>query len=385
MNGDRSCVGTQWFDMRTEPARPHRTRPAAVVTPLHRPLRNVCGTALAVTVVALMLGGPPRTSASGSQATDAGRSAAPTLMNHIDGARIRTPELTYSGEGVDVDRDGDQDLFISNHTHGGSLWRNLGGGRFTADGEGCLAPPEPTQPAHRPAPLHLGGCRQQRSPRRVLHHRSYRREHVKRARGNELWIQQRHDGQLAERSARWRVGDVCGRGRVAEFVNANGDEFPDLVTSNARPRTHVDDECDTSPTLPNEKSKLFMNVRRQDVPLRAAEAPLGSGHGASCIVTLDYDSDGWQDLYLCRQSDERPLLFKNQQGHGYVDVTAQHQLAGRVSDAAVIDLDLDNDLGPGHCLGPGLPVSAQRGRGLLGTGRHRCCSYRWRRVGGGRG
>jgi hypothetical protein len=65
--------------------------------------------------------------------------------------------------------------------------------------------------------------------------------------------------------------------------------------------------------------------------------------GASCIVTLDYDNDGWQDLYLCRQSDERPLLFKNQQGHGYLDVTAQHQLAGRVSDAAVIDLDLDND------------------------------------------
>jgi hypothetical protein len=87
---------------------------------------------------------------------------------------------------------------------------------------------------------------------------------VKRGRGNELWIQQRDDGHLAERSTRWHVGDVCGRGRVAEFVNANGDEFPDLVTSNARPRTDDHDECDTSPTLPNEKSKLFINVLGKD-------------------------------------------------------------------------------------------------------------------------
>jgi hypothetical protein len=115
------------------------------------------------------------------------------------------------------------------------------------------------------------------------------------------------------------------------------------VTSNARPRTDDHDECDTSPTLPNEKSKLFINVLGKDFHYAPLKLPLEAGMGASCIVTLDFDNDGWQDLYLCRQSDERPLLFKNQQGDGYLDVTAQHQLAGRVSDAAVIDLDLDND------------------------------------------
>src|SRR5262245_2043358 len=76
-------------------------------------------------VSAMTLGALPATSALESPGVHhAKRVVVPVLRNHVREAGLRTPDLTYSGQGVDVDRDGDQDLFISNHTRGGSLWRN---------------------------------------------------------------------------------------------------------------------------------------------------------------------------------------------------------------------------------------------------------------------
>ena len=179
-------------------------------------------------------------------------------MNHIDGARIRTPELTYSGKGIDVDRDGDQDLFISNHTRGGSLWRNNGRGRFTQTA--TYAWPR-LQRQHKLIDRHYCAWADVDRNGRIDAYCTTGRtiaNYVKRGRGNELWLQDRN-GHFVDRAhcgTSLTCADVVGSPR---FVNANGDAFPDLVLANAVPRA-VEDPCDTSPTLPNEKSKLWINV-----------------------------------------------------------------------------------------------------------------------------
>ena len=76
-------------------------------------------TMIAGALGALMIGTLAGTAASGVDVAHRGVHAAapvlaPVLRNYVAQAGIRTPDLTYSGKGVDVDRDGDEDLFISN-------------------------------------------------------------------------------------------------------------------------------------------------------------------------------------------------------------------------------------------------------------------------------
>ncbi len=298
---------------------------------------------MAGTVVVLMCGTLLGPSASHVDASTQGRhAAAPVLRNYIAYAGVRTPDLTYSGKGLDVDRDGDEDLFISNHTRGGSLWRNTGQGRFTQTA--TYAWPRLNK-EHKLIDRHnCAWADVDRNGRLDAYCSTGRtiQNYVKLGRGNELWIQHL-DGTFVNRAAFWHVTDVCGRGRAVRFVNANGDQYPDLVLANARPRA-VQDPCDTSPTLPNEKSKLWINEGGRSFHYAPAKLPLEAGMGDRCIVPVDYNMDGWQDLYLCQQSDETPLLFENRQGQAYVNVTAHHQLTGTVNDAAVADLDGDGDL-----------------------------------------
>jgi hypothetical protein len=315
---------------------------------------------MSLAVVATLAGSPPAV-ASFTQAARAAPSAAtagtmrgashhgthaltPVLRNYIGYSRIRTPDLTYSGKGIDVDRDGDQDLFISNHTRGGSLWRNNGRGRFTQTA--TYAWPRLNDHGKLIDRHYCAWADVDQNGRLDAYCTTGRtmQNYVKIGRGNELWMQHL-DGRFVERAAFWHVTDVCGRGRIARFVDANGDKYPDLVLANATPRD-VADPCDTDPRLPNERSKLWINVGGRSFHYAPAKLPLEAGMGDQCIVQLDFNMDGWQDLYLCQNADEPPLLFENRQGRGYVDVTARHRLAGRVVDAA------------------GLPVSAQRRRCL---------------------
>jgi hypothetical protein len=125
-------------------------------------------------------------------------------------------------------------------------------------------------------------------------------------------------------------------------VDANGDTFPDLFLGNA-PQRAMPDPCDHDPKLPSEISKLYLNIEGRRFRHVPGWLVAHGGLGAACIVPLDFNGDGWQDLYLCHDRHEPPALFQNQRGHGYIDVTARHSLSHQVAEAAVTDLDRDGD------------------------------------------
>ena len=289
----------------------------------------------------------PATSASpvvrhGAGSRETGTERRAVLDNVVREAGIRTPDFTYSGEGIDVDKDGDEDIFISNHTRGARLWRNNGGGRFTRIAR--YAWPDHNADDKLIDRHHCAWADVDRNGMLDAYCTTGRTNanYVKRHRGNELWLQSR-DGRFTQVGAAWHVTDICGRGRSAAFVDANGDRFPDLFVANSYPRKDSGDECNRSRHLPNEKSKLFINLGGDKFRYASQLLKVGFGLGEECIEPLDFDGDGWQDLYLCRKHGEPPALFRNRGGHGYVNVSSEHALSGAASDAAVVDLDRDKD------------------------------------------
>jgi FG-GAP-like repeat len=267
---------------------------------------------------------------------------APRLDNLVRVAGIKTPDYSYSATGLDVDRDGDQDLFIGNHTRPSKLWRNDGRGHFTRIARDAW--PKRNSRGFLIDRHFCAWADVDRNGRSDAYCTTGRTEKnfVKHGRANELWLQRRRSGRFVEVARDWGVRDLCGRGRTAAFVRANRDKLPDLFVANAHPRP-VEDECNDNPKLPSEKSKLYINIDGRDLRHAPRWLRADPGLGAECVVKLDFNGDGWQDLYFCHERYEPPALFRNQRGLGYVDVTARHSLSQPVADAAVTDLDRDGD------------------------------------------
>lgn len=139
---------------------------------------------------------------------------------------------------------------------------------------------------------------------------------------------------------KWNAGDPCGRGRAVAFLDANGDRYPDLFVGNETPRK-VDDRCDRSTSLPNEASKLFINRRGHGFRYAPKFGHFGAGPGSRCAEVLDFNGDGWDDLFTCRRI-EAPQLYESMKGHGFRDVTPSHRFS-QITDADVVDLQGDGD------------------------------------------
>jgi hypothetical protein len=249
---------------------------------------------------------------------------------------------TYGAVPLDYNRDGRQDVWVGWHSDGAAMFRNNGQGRYarvarTTWPRGTRADGHIDRHDCAWADVDRNGlpdayCSTGRMLVNV----------VKRGKDNELWLQVRR-GDFREVGTAWGVGDRCGRGRDVEFLDVNGDRFPDLFLGNETPRDDPGDPCNAPGNhLPNEAGKVFINRHGNGFRYAPEVWHFGAGIGSRCAVALDYNRDGRDDLLACEDRNEPAHLYRNVRGH-FVDVTSRHHLGNLINDAMVADLDRDGD------------------------------------------
>ncbi|MBK8979377.1 MAG: VCBS repeat-containing protein [Planctomycetes bacterium] len=139
-----------------------------------------------------------------------------------------------------------------------------------------------------------------------------------------------------------------GRGRFASTPLAMPD-LPVRVTDLLAIDVDADSDPDLVVSVSNQPDRLFLNQGGGSfVDVTAAWMPATS-HDSRALAAGDFDGDGWQDVVVgigdSAGSDPRDRLLMNQQGAGFVDVTATHMpVDASVARAIrVADLDLDGD------------------------------------------
>ena len=266
--------------------------------------------------------------------------ATPDVVNVIGESGIRRHDFTYGASPVDVDRDGDQDVLVSNHLHPSKLWRNNGRGRFTRIAHDAWPRFNSEGKAIDRHACAWADVDRNGRPDAFCATGRTDSNFVKFGRDNELWLQRR-DGTFREVGTSWRIGDVCGRGRRGVFLDANGDRYPDLFLANFPPR-QVPDDCNRlADRLPNERSKLYINQSGERFRYTPARLRVNAGVGGPCALRLDFNRDGWDDLFTCRNGGT-PRLFRNR--HGRFALVNNPHLDYRVRDAALGDMDGDRDI-----------------------------------------
>jgi type II secretory pathway pseudopilin PulG len=260
-----------------------------------------------------------------------------TAINTVAPSGLAASTETWEATPVDYDRDGDQDVWIGYHDQGGKLWRNNGTGVYT------LAYTWPRRNAENRVPdrhdcdwadVDLNGlpdayCATGRSGANL----------VKTGQDNELWLQTSR-GQFTDVGTAWGVGDVCGRSHYVAFLDANDDPFPDLFVGNATPRD-VADPCDNPANgLPDEEMKLYLNQSGAGFRQVRGFGITGFG-GVRFAEVADVNRDTWDDLLVSYSGGT--LLYRNNGGTGFTNVSAANGLTANHADAVFGDLDRDGD------------------------------------------
>lgn len=149
---------------------------------------------------------------------------------------------------------------------------------------------------------------------------------------NELWIQG-PGNSFVNRAGEWTVLDPYARGKRTLFLDANGDTQPDLFIGNDPSRADG---------LPS-RNRLFIN---SGTAFRyTPEMGVDRDEGARCVDTTDFDADGWEDLVVCAE-ETGTRLYRNEDGTGFVDVSADMRIpeSDDVKDATLADLDGDGSV-----------------------------------------
>src|SRR5579859_236106 len=209
-------------------------------------------------------------------------------------------DWSFSAAVADFTGDGWPDLFVSHHWHPANLWLNNHDGTFRAadvsffssilDRHDCLA-----------ADFNADG--------RMDIFSSVGADRGTALKCNGLFIQQ-PDGTFADVAYQWNIGDATGRGRFCAVLDANNDGHPDVFygTDPLRP--------DGLPSI----NRFYLNTGQGSF-INSPAMGLNLNIGARSARTVDYNSDGWPDLLICGYTGGL-RLFKNDQGHGFTDVSS---------------------------------------------------------------
>lgn len=231
---------------------------------------------------------------------------------------------TYFAGALDYNANGWEDLLLVRHKLGVRLYENVGG-RFENRSQRLMRGLDPLD-RHRCAFADVNASG------RIDIFCTVGGFLGQRPNPSELWIQQ-EDGSFVESAEPYGVQDPYGRSRDAVFLNANGDEWPDLFVGNQYPRR--DGHPATNTLFVNEGGEGFRN---------APELGLDLTIGADSVQAIDLDGNGYDDLAVCGKN-ERPLyLFENREGGGFADASGRIEGGRSCRVAHFADIDGDGGL-----------------------------------------
>jgi enediyne biosynthesis protein E4 len=125
--------------------------------------------------------------------------------------------------------------------------------------------------------------------------------------------------------------EVASMGASVSIVDYNRDGWPDLYVTNSR-------KGSMNALYRNNHDGTFTDVASQLGIANVNQAGTGVSMGA---VWGDYDNDGYPDLFLIKWG--KPMLFHNDHGHGFTDVSAQAGLPQWINANTALWFDYDGD------------------------------------------
>ncbi|MFZ0746044.1 MAG: CRTAC1 family protein [Terracidiphilus sp.] len=125
--------------------------------------------------------------------------------------------------------------------------------------------------------------------------------------------------------------EVASMGAAVSIVDYNRDGWPDLYITNSR-------EGRMNALYRNNHDGTFTDVAPELGIANVNQPGTGVSMGA---VWGDYDNDGYPDLFLIKWG--KPMLFHNDQGHGFTDVSKQAGLPQWMNANTALWFDYDGD------------------------------------------
>ncbi len=125
--------------------------------------------------------------------------------------------------------------------------------------------------------------------------------------------------------------EVASMGASVSIVDYNGDGWPDIYVTNSR-------DGSKNALYRNNQDGTFTDVAPQLGIADVNQPGTGVSMGA---VWGDYDNDGYPDLFLIKWG--KPMLFHNDQAHGFTDVSAQAGLPHWMNANTALWFDYDGD------------------------------------------
>lgn len=125
--------------------------------------------------------------------------------------------------------------------------------------------------------------------------------------------------------------EVASMGASVSIVDYNRDGWPDIYVTNSR-------QGSMNALYRNNHDGTFTDVAPELGIANVNQPGTGVSMGA---VWGDYDNDGYPDLFLIKWG--KPMLFHNDKGHGFTDVSQNAGLPDWMNANTAVWFDYDND------------------------------------------